>query len=133
MKINVFLYNLLNLLIIISCHNKNMEKEEFYIYGTSRFKEKEKELKISIEEAKKLYLSVNQNETENYSLAIIYGDSYIFNSILLYDLKTGIYTLSGIWINGNSGEINKIKTDKYIRISLSNDLSIYYHDVPQTK
>ncbi|WP_146105676.1 hypothetical protein [Apibacter adventoris] len=110
-----------------------MEKEEFYIYGTSRFKEKEKELKISIEEAKKLYLSVNQNETENYSLAIIYGDSYIFNSILLYDLKTGIYTLSGIWINGNSGEINKIKTDKYIRISLSNDLSIYYHDVPQTK
>lgn len=121
MKINVFLYNLLNILIIISCHNKDMEKEEYYIYGTSEFKEKEKELKISLEEAAQIYANyVLKQDIQKAKiecvLDIIYEDNYIFvNSPLHYNAKTG-YNISGVWVNGYTGEIKEKYISKYVKI-----------------
>jgi len=43
-----------------------------------------------------------------------------------YSLKTGTYNLSGIWINGNSGEIKEIKTDKNIKVILEPNGHIPY-------
>ena len=57
----------------------------------------------------------------------IYGDYYIFfENWEPYSLKTGTYNLSGIWINGNSGEIKEIKTDKNIKVILEPNGHIPY-------
>ena len=57
----------------------------------------------------------------------IYGDYYIFaENWEPYSLKTGTYNLLGIWINGNSGEIKEIKTDKNIKVILEPNSHIPY-------
>ncbi|PQL94926.1 hypothetical protein [Apibacter adventoris] len=115
-----------------------MEKEEFYIYGTSEFKEKEKELKISLEEAAQIYanyefqLLVNKKDTLSCNLDIIYNNNYIF-SPFLYNAKTGEYNLSGIWINGDTGEAKKIKTDKNIHIILKIPKNYYKKEIIKKK
>ena len=54
-----------------------------------------------------------------FDLDIIYGDYYIFKPKWEpYNLKTGNYNLSGIWINGNTGEIKEVKTNENIKILL---------------
>ena len=58
---------------------------------------------------------------------IIYGDYYIFKPKWEpYNLKTGNYNLSGIWINGNTGEIKEVKTNKRIKVILENTSHISY-------
>ena len=64
-----------------------------------------------------------------YCLDVIYGDYYIFKPKWEpYSLKTGNYNLSGIWINGNTGEIKEVKTNKNIKILLE-----YNSHIPYTK
>ena len=62
-----------------------------------------------------------------FELDIIYGDYYIFKPKWEpYSLKTGNYNLSGIWINGNSGEIKEVKTNKNIKVILEYNSHISY-------
>ena len=62
-----------------------------------------------------------------FELDIIYGDYYIFKPKWeLYNLKTANYNLSGIWINGNSGEIKEVKTNKNIKVILEYNSHISY-------
>ncbi|MEB3004026.1 hypothetical protein [Capnocytophaga sp. G2] len=62
-----------------------------------------------------------------FELDIIYGDYYIFKPKgEPYSLKTGNYNLSGIWINGNTGEIKEVKTNKNIKILLEYNSHISY-------
>ncbi|TWP27980.1 hypothetical protein ETU08_09695 [Apibacter muscae] len=133
MRINIYAY-LLFILLIISCDNKNIKKEEFYVYGTSEFVEKEKGMKISLEEATQIYaeyiyhLQKNKKDTINCNLDIIYKDYYIF-SPFLYNAKTGNYNLSGIWVNGNTGQIKKIKTEKNLHIILKIPKNYYKKEI----
>uniref|UniRef100_UPI0039A6DBAB hypothetical protein n=1 Tax=Ornithobacterium rhinotracheale TaxID=28251 RepID=UPI0039A6DBAB len=99
-------------------------KKDVYIYRTEVFYKKEKELKISLDEATNIYSTYilknkKENETLFCRLDIIYGDYYIFKKEWEpYNLKTGNYNLSGIWINGYTGEIEEVTTHKNIRIIL---------------
>jgi len=62
-----------------------------------------------------------------FELDIIYGDYYIFKPKWEpYSLKTANYNLSGIWINGNTGEIKEVKTNKSIEVILENTSHISY-------
>ena len=62
-----------------------------------------------------------------FDLDIIYGDYYIFKPKWEpYNLKTGNYNLSGIWLNGNTGEIKEVKTNKRIKVILENTSHISY-------
>ena len=116
--------------ILSSIFSCKVEKDIF-IYRTEEFKKKEQTFKLSLDEAgQKCIKYILKEEIANYGsfeLDIIYGDYYIFKPKgELYNLKTGNYNLSGIWINGNTGEIKEVKTNKRIKVILENTSHISY-------
>ena len=105
--------------------------KDISIYRTEEFKKKEKTFKLSLDEAgQKCIKYILKEEIANdgfFELDIIYGDYYIFKPKWEpYSLKTGNYNLSGIWINGNTGEIKEVKTNKSIKVILENTSHISY-------
>ena len=119
-------YKIIKIVIIIgilsSIFSCKVEKD-ISIYRTEEFKKKEKTFKLSLDEAgQKCIKYILKEEIANdgfFELDIIYGDYYIFKPKgELYNLKTGNYNLSGIWINGNTGEIKEVKTNENIKILL---------------
>ena len=128
------MYKVIKIVIIIgilsSIFSCKVEKD-ISIYRTEEFKKKEKTLKLSLDEAgQKCIKYILKEEIANdgfFELDIIYGDYYIFKPKgELYNLKTGNYNLSGIWINGNTGEIKEVKTNKRIKVILENTSHISY-------
>ncbi|WP_297970896.1 hypothetical protein [uncultured Capnocytophaga sp.] len=118
--------------ILSSVFSCKVEKD-ISIYRTEEFKKKGKTFKLSLDEAgQKCIKYILKEEIANdgfFELDIIYGDYYIFKPKWEpYSLKTGNYNLSGIWINGNSGEIKEVKTNKNIKIILE-----YNSHIPYTK
>ena len=116
--------------ILSSIFSCKVEKD-ISIYRTEEFKKKEKTFKLSLDEAgQKCIKYILKEEIANdgfFDLDIIYGDYYIFKPKReLYNLKTGNYNLSGIWINGNTGEIKEVKTNKRIKVILENTSHISY-------
>ena len=116
--------------ILSSIFSCKVEKD-ISIYRTEEFKKKEKTFKLSLDEAgQKCIKYILKEEIANdgfFELDIIYGDYYIFKPKgELYNLKTGNYNLSGIWINGNTGEIKEVKTNKRIKVILENTSHISY-------
>ena len=120
------MYKVIKIVIIIgilsSIFSCKVEKD-ISIYRTEEFKKKEKTFKLSLAEAgQKCIKYILKEEIANdgfFELDIIYGDYYIFKPKgELYNLKTGNYNLSGIWINGNTGEIKEVKTNENIKILL---------------
>ena len=116
--------------ILSSIFSCKVEKDIF-IYRTKEFKKKEQTFKLSLDEAaQKCIKYILKEEIANdgfFELDIIYGDYYIFKPKgELYNLKTGNYNLSGIWINGNTGEIKEVKTNKRIKVILENTSHISY-------
>ena len=116
--------------ILSSIFSCKVEKDIF-IYRTEEFKKKEQTFKLSLDEAgQKCIEYILKEEIANdgfFDLDIIYGDYYIFKPKgELYNLKTGNYNLSGIWINGNTGEIKEVKTNKRIKVILENTSHISY-------
>ena len=129
-------YKIIKIVIVIgilsSVFSCKVEKDIF-IYRTEEFKKKEKTFKLSLDEAgQKCIKYILKEEIANdgfFELDIIYGDYYIFKPKWeLYNLKTGNYNLSGIWINGNTGEIKEVKTNENIKILLE-----YNSHIPYTK
>ena len=119
-------YKIIKIVIIVgilsSIFSCKVEKD-ISIYRTEEFKKKEKTFKLSLDEAgQKCIKYILKEEIANdgfFELDIIYGDYYIFKPKgELYNLKTGNYNLSGIWINGNTGEIKEVKTNENIKILL---------------
>ncbi|MEB3073733.1 hypothetical protein [Capnocytophaga gingivalis] len=119
-------YKIIKIVIVIgilsSVFSCKVEKD-ISIYRTEEFKKKEKTFKLSLDEAgQKCIKYILKEEIANdgfFELDIIYGDYYIFKPKgELYNLKTGNYNLSGIWINGNTGEIKEVKTNENIKILL---------------
>ena len=128
------MYKVIKIVIIMgilsSIFSCKVEKD-ISIYRTEEFKKKEKTFKLSLEEAgQKCIKYILEEEIANdgsFELDIIYGDYYIFKPKgELYNLKTGNYNLSGIWINGNTGEIKEVKTNKRIKVILENTSHISY-------
>ena len=128
------MYKVIKIVIIIgilsSIFSCKVEKDIF-IYRTEEFKKKEKTFKLSLDEAgQKCIKYILKEEIANdgfFDLDIIYGDYYIFKPKWEpYNLKTGNYNLSGIWINGNTGEIKEVKTNKRIKVILENTSHISY-------
>ena len=119
-------YKIIKIVIVIgilsSVFSCKVEKD-ISIYRTEEFKKKEQTFKLSLDEAgQKCIKYILKEEIANdgfFKLDIIYGDYYIFKPKWeLYNLKTGNYNLSGIWINGNTGEIKEVKTNENIKILL---------------
>ena len=128
------MYKVIKIVIIIgilsSIFSCKVEKD-ISIYRTEEFKKKEKTFKLSLDEAgQKCIKYILKEEIANdgfFELDIIYGDYYIFKPKWEpYSLKTGNYNLSGIWINGNTGEIKEVKTNKRIKVILENTSHISY-------
>ena len=128
------MYKVIKIVIIIgilsSIFSCKVEKD-ISIYRTEEFKKKEQTFKLSLDEAgQKCIKYILKEEIANdgfFELDIIYGDYYIFKPKgELYNLKTGNYNLSGIWINGNTGEIKEVKTNKRIKVILENTSHISY-------
>ena len=128
------MYKVIKIVIIIgilsSIFSCKVEKD-ISIYRTEEFKKKEKTFKLSLDEAgQKCIKYILKEEIANdgfFDLDIIYGDYYIFKPKWEpYNLKTGNYNLSGIWINGNTGEIKEVKTNKRIKVILENTSHISY-------
>ena len=128
------MYKVIKIVIIIgilsSIFSCKVEKD-ISIYRTEEFKKKEKTFKLSLDEAgQKCIKYILKEEIANdgfFELDIIYGDYYIFKPKWEpYSLKTANYNLSGIWINGNTGEIKEVKTNKSIEVILENTSHISY-------
>ena len=128
------MYKVIKIVIIMgilsSIFSCKVEKDIF-IYRTEEFKKKEKTFKLSLDEAgQKCIKYILKEEIANdgfFELDIIYGDYYVFKPKWEpYSLKTGNYNLSGIWINGNSGEIKEVKTNKNIKVILEYNSHISY-------
>ena len=128
------MYKVIKIVIIMgilsSIFSCKVEKD-ISIYRTEEFKKKEKTFKLSLDEAgQKCIKYILKEEIANdgfFDLDIIYGDYYIFKpKFELYNLKTGTYNLSGIWINGNTGEIKEVKTNKSIKVILEYNSHISY-------
>ena len=128
------MYKVIKIVIIMgilsSIFSCKVEKD-ISIYRTEEFKKKEKTFKLSLDEAgQKCIKYILKEEIANqgsFELDIIYGDYYIFKPKWEpYNLKTGNYNLSGIWINGNTGEIKEVKTNKRIKVILENTSHISY-------
>ena len=128
------MYKVIKIVIIMgilsSIFSCKVEKDIF-IYRTEEFKKKEKTFKLSLDEAGQECIKyILKEEIANdgfFDLDIIYGDYYIFKPKWEpYNLKTGNYNLSGIWINGNTGEIKEVKTNKRIKVILENTSHISY-------
>src|SRR5690554_367871 len=116
--INIFII----LLSISSCGIKN--REIAYVYGTPAFNEKQKALKYTVSDASGLcadYLR-QQGSLSDFSwltLNIIYGDYYVFKTRpAVYNLKLAEYYLSGIWVNGQTGEVKNVEKGGKIRVVL---------------
>ena len=127
-------YKIIKIVIVIgilsSVFSCKVEKD-ISIYRTEEFKKKEQTFKLSLDEAgQKCIKYILKEEIANdgfFDLDIIYGDYYIFKPKWEpYNLKTGNYNLSGIWINGNTGEIKEVKTNKRIKVILENTSHISY-------
>ena len=128
------MYKVIKIVIIVgilsSIFSFKVEKD-ISIYRTEEFKKKEKTFKLSLDEAgQKCIKYILKEEIANdgfFELDIIYGDYYIFKPKWEpYSLKTANYNLSGIWINGNTGEIKEVKTNKSIEVILENTSHISY-------
>ena len=128
------MYKVIKIVIIMgilsSIFSCKVEKDIF-IYRTEEFKKKEQTFKLSLDEAGQECIKyILKEEIANdvfFDLDIIYGDYYIFKPKWEpYNLKTGNYNLSGIWINGNTGEIKEVKTNKRIKVILENTSHISY-------
>ena len=128
------MYKVIKIVIIIgilsSIFSCKVEKD-ISIYRTEEFEKKEQTFKLSLDEAaQKCIKYILKEEIANdgfFDLDIIYGDYYIFKPKWEpYSLKTANYNLSGIWINGNTGEIKEVKTNKRIKVILENTSHISY-------
>ena len=128
------MYKVIKIVIIMgilsSIFSCKVEKDIF-IYRTEEFKKKEQTFKLSLDEAGQECIKyILKEEIANdgfFDLDIIYGDYYIFKPKWEpYNLKTGNYNLSGIWLNGNTGEIKEVKTNKRIKVILENTSHISY-------
>lgn len=105
-----------------SCALKS--KETVYVYGTPAFNAKIQELSYAIDEAAEYctqYLKQQPDFPDSLwiRLDILYGDHYIFKTKpYYYNMKLAEYTLSGIWVNGRTGEIKEVEKGGKVRVIL---------------
>ena len=105
-------------------------KSTAYFYGTSEFRNKVEGFDISIDQAAeicaKYIFEQNEDIDETFtSLQVVYKDYYIFSDFM-FSPKSGRYNLSGIWINGNTGEIKEVSTKKVVTFRVDITKNVKY-------
>ncbi|MBE8726764.1 hypothetical protein [Flavobacterium hungaricum] len=120
---NINLKNIIIMAFLTSIFSCKEKENKVYIYQTEEFAVKERSMKFDLRDCSKIlenFATKNTIKSNSiFTLDIIYEDNYIFKKNLEpYSLKTGKYNISGIWINGNTGELKEIKTEKNITIIL---------------
>ena len=118
------------------CCSRKQIKNDIYCYGTEEFKSKAEKLNVSIEQAatlaadyyfKTIYpdtqrhlFIVHSSDTQecSFTLHIICGDNYIFTTVL-HNPKRIEYNMSGIWVNGMTGEVKYVETKQWTEVDLS--------------
>lgn len=112
---------IMGILSFFGCSSKEVNKP-VYKYNTEEYNQKIKEFDVSIDKAIEIAansLNDKEEKTQELTLDIVYGDFYIFKpSEILYNHKTGHYSLSGIWINGKTGDMIEKDTEKYVKVTL---------------
>jgi hypothetical protein len=97
--------------------------KEIYLYGTEEFETKAKLRDVSLEQAARLasnyyYKELRPDKLEqSFTLHIIYNNNYIFTTVF-NNAKRLKYNLTGIWINGMTGEVEYVKTKKCVNVDL---------------
>lgn len=113
---------IMGILSFLGCSQES--KQTIYKYNSEEYNQKIKEFNVSIGEAAELVSKFydEKNISENKQeilLDIVLGDFYIFPSTpAFYNPKTTKYILSGIWINGKTGEVLEKDTEKYVKVLL---------------
>lgn len=123
-------YNLIKAVMIMSlvfsfwgCVSNEAKKAK-YIYNSEEYHLKVKGFSVSLDDAIRIaseffYINNPTIEIFDAELSMVYDDYYIFSiNPACYNLKTGKYNLSGIWVNGNSGLVIQKQTDKYVNVIL---------------
>lgn len=112
-------YNIL-FITLISCTNMsnkdNLEQLNIIHYGTEAFKNFENNAPIKKEKAREICISFCDQKKiigGNSPLFFIINGSYVFSPY--YNSKIPEVTLTGIWVNANTGEVKFIKNIKKIR------------------
>jgi hypothetical protein len=103
--------------------SQNKIKNDIYLYGTKEFENKVEKLNVSLEQAVMLasdYYFNNQCPDAvvfdySFVLHIMYGDNYIFTTVL-HNPKRFDYNMTGIWVDGMTGETRYIKTKKWTNL-----------------
>ena len=108
----------------LGCYSPTQVKSGIYQYGAKEFEDKMRKMNLSIEQAVILasdyyFKTVSPNSYEySFELHIIYGDNYIFTTVL-HNPKQLKYNMTGIWVNGMTGEVKYIETKKWTNVDLS--------------
>lgn len=93
-------------------------------YMTKEFDTWEKSVRISLKQAFKIHYEyvlknfddVDRNTFKGYGLSYAYEDFHVFSTITNVQ-KLGVFNLTGIWVNAESGEA------KYVRLSRDNSFN----------
>lgn len=113
-----------NIFSLWGCCSQTQVKSDIYQYGTKEFENKMEKMNLSIEQAVILasdhYFEIVSPDSYEYSfvLHIMYGDNYIFTTVL-HNPKQLKYNMTGIWINGMTGEVRYVETKKWTNVDLS--------------
>ena len=136
MKHLILFITMCSILSFLSCRSQHQIKDDIYMYGTREFESKAEKLNVSIEQAAMLasdyyfkniypdtrnyFLIFHSSDTQEYffTLHIICGDNYIFTTVL-NNPKRIKYNMSGIWVNGMTGEVKHVVTKQWTEVDLS--------------
>jgi hypothetical protein len=120
---NAIMITVCSIFSFLSC-SPNQIKNDIYLYGTKEFENKVEQLNVSLEQAAILaseyyFTHLHPDVLEYFfTLHIICGNNYIFTTVL-HNPKQLKYNLTGIWIDGITGEANYIETKKWTNVDLS--------------
>jgi len=111
----LILLTLCSVFCFLGCSAK--VENDIYIYGTKEFDDKTEKLNITTEQAGDIayeyYLTtISPRSKGPLFLNIIYGDYYIFRTAPS-NLKVE-YNMTGIWVDGVTGEARYVKTNKWV-------------------
>lgn len=101
-----------------SCKQENdikIDENKIVAYGTEQFVLWQGSKKIKLNQAYDIHLKylLNKNiktsleHIKTYPLSYCYDNFYVFSSVTNIH-KFGVFNLSGLWVDANSGEINFI-------------------------
>jgi len=113
-----------SILSFLGCRSPHHIKNDIYLYGTDEFENKIQTLNVSLENAavmaSEFYFKAMAPEKVEaiVILNIIQENFYIFTTVI-HNPKQLEYNMTGIWVNGITGETKYVDTKKWTNVDLS--------------